>query len=816
MKQISKITYSFLLLTMLLVSCGPVTRVPSVVPTGTTNLPIPTSVPPTLVGIPPTETGTPKPRAEDYQLLPWSANDPYHESLIQTSSQDYYIGFNQTRNAYDRVMYAQQLLRDSASDWRDVAWKMVQNYPTGVKLPGMRENQDLLAFLMEDLLNNEKITPEDLHTLVEARLPSYYGCYSTNIADVPSRQGSYLIVNNLFGDGQDARLFFTGNCMGTAIYALHTVNGQYHVDKVRDWQALEITFAGYGLTLNASEDVNKNGIPEVIVEVSHWASGGFPFYGKNIEFYEWDLGEQKFWSDDTEVFEEVVCFDYSPCDDQWKITDEDISGIHPLVVRELHVTMTDEFGEASTCDPLVIEHKYLWEHGKFRDYEQRLLPPTDERIECRISWALPVLNLELNTSQAIDIISESLDGWPASMNKIWGPASQDYFALRLGLYYDIHEREDEAVSLLKTVAEHPYNSDFQFVPELASAYLETRATQGKAKACVELRLLQQQAEFDMESFVYVPVEAIREKWGIGPAVWREEIDEICDEKNVVELLAQQAQIVSIVQWLGEFHLQSSVLQTIHDKPSLHVWMVSLPTQFLSWNEDGTALERFEDQQIWLLVATPAGSLAAYVDDASKGAQLSVGTLNLDQSGLLITIEPDDAYVQRFSIFHVAPNGAVQSELSDFYVDGFVDHEKNEIVTLTEVDGSGQPEVAVYRWNSAAQSLDRRIINFDFQEAQDTAEMLLFQERDYEKTILYINEFLMQAPPEEQVPMYCDSGNCNYYPEWYRPYLRYLLAMAHELLGDVYEARSAYFALWQDFPEHPFGLVAQHRLGKRQP
>jgi hypothetical protein len=131
-------------------------------------------------------------------------------------------------------------------------------------------------------------------------------------------------------------------------------------------------------------------------------------------------------------------------------------------------------------------------------------------------------------------------------------------------------------------------------------------------------------------------------------------------------------------------------------------------------------------------------------------------------------------------------------------------------------GGEQPDIDVYSWNTGLGKLDKRTINFDFSKAQGEAERLVFRERDFVQAILYINMFFAQAPPEPKEVLYCQSSDCIYYPDWYRPYMRYLLALAYEMSGRTEEARDTYFALWQDYPSNIFGLTAEHRLIPARP
>jgi hypothetical protein len=815
MKYATKSYLVLFLLVLIAASCGPVTPVSTPANTSTSSFPTSTQIATATL----TLTPTPQPGSTDYRLVAWSADDDYYLKLAETQSQEFYVGFNNSFQRYGPVFQAERLLREPSNDWRDTAWKIVANYPKGIPLPGMRQGQDLLAFLMEDLLNNEKISLEELGAIVQDRIQMHWECYRAQITESPLKQGNYLVVNKLFGDQQNGWIFYTGSCEGTAIYALRKTDNQYRIEKLRGWQALEMTAAGYHLSLDTAGDVNNNGLPEVVINVSFGASGTPPVLTDNVEFSEWDQSKEIFLNDSTERFEDV-CDSFESCKDEWSIAKAPLQGIHPLIVKELHETMLDDIEGSSVCDHLVIEHAYLWYEGNFIEQKQTLLPASDEHIACQLSWALQVLNKKpAESAVATHIISEALAVWPDSMNEMWGPASKDYFALRLGLAYDLTGNQDKALALIQNVAEDPTHPDFDFASQLASTYLVVRSEQGKVQACQEINLLQTESELSEGPFVFAPLKGLKKKWGFGAWVWMYHIDDICDEKHALELSVQQlrpSQFETINQWLTMLGLRPLSIQTIFESDALTTWLVSLPSPYFRLAHDGTTLEKLYDQQLWLFSKSSNGINASYIDDIDQNTKLLTDYLGLDQSGFLVVLESIQPGFQRFFIFHVESNGEIQSQLYDYYVDGFVDHKTNEIMTIAGSYGSEQPEVAVYRWNAELERLDKRIINFDFARAQDEVERLVFQEHDYEQAILYINKFLIQAPPEPKEFLYCHYSDCTYYPDWYRPYMRYLLALAYELSGRQEQARDAYFLLWKDYPDNGFGLAAEHRLTQRRP
>jgi hypothetical protein len=98
-------------------------------------------------------------------------------------------------------------------------------------------------------------------------------------------------------------------------------------------------------------------------------------------------------------------------------------------------------------------------------------------------------------------------------------------------------------------------------------------------------------------------------------------------------------------------------------------------------------------------------------------------------------------------------------------------------------------------------------------------------------IVHINKFLLESPPEQVFSPLCYDNIarnyadietdprillCDLPPEWYRPYLRYLLGVAYELASQPELAKLTFYALWKDYPTNLFGVAASQRLIPTQP
>jgi len=815
MRMVSKVVSDILFCSILLVSCGGVTPVPTVV----TSIPTSIALTPTPdFTATPSPTATLPPSANDYRLRPWSADDDYYSNLMKEYGKNFYLGIESNRYRYNLIFQAENLLRNPSNNWRDVAWQIVADYPKGISFPGMRPGEDLTAFLLEDLLNTQNIKPDELIKTVNGKLPIPWGCGRNEIVDSSSKQGDFLFVKDLFGVDNDGWVFFVGSCPGVAVYALHNADNLYRVEKLRDWQALEIPAAGFVLLLDKVEDVNNNGIPEIVIDELFGASGTPPGRGETIEFYEWNASKASFDNDSIKMVEDV-CVIYEPCENGWRVEKTNLQGLRPVVINEQYATMYQDIDGTASCGNYIIEHKYLWKNAKFIEQDQSVLPPTDKRVECQLSWALQALKRNPGKIDiAAEIISSQLTNWTKEMNDMWGPASKDYFAFRLGLAYDMTGYEKVALALIQDVADNPSDIDHHFFSQLASSYLDVRSKRGKVAACEEISLLQSESEDKNTYAIYVPINKLREIWGVGAAIWMYRVDPVCDGKRALELLAQQtpaSQIGDIGNWFTKIGMEPISIKVINESKGLIIWTVSLPVQYLRFTGSGAAFERINSQQVWLFTKSPQLFRAVHVDGIDR-IDISADFLPLDQDDALVVIPTGSADPQDFFIFHILSDGEIFTELSDYYVNGFVDQSSGEITTISQGYLDSQPEIAVYTWDRNLEKLDKKIINFDFVNPQDKAEGYIFQDRNFPQAILYINKLLVQSPLEPKSMSSCYYSSCDYYPEWYRPYLRYLLALSYEMSGQMDQARDAYYALWQDYPTNIFGFASGHRLNLAKP
>jgi len=432
---------------------------------------------------------------------------------------------------------------------------------------------------------------------------------------------------------------------------------------------LEIPAAGFELLLDTVGDVNDNGVPEIVIDELFGASGMPPGRGEMIEFYEWGPSKATFGTDSVRMIEDV-CYMYQPCENGWRVEKNKLQGFYPIVINEQHATMYQDIDGASICDNFIVEHVYFWKNAKLIEQKQSVLPPTDKRIECQLSWAFQDLKRDTNKmDMATKIIAAALTNWPEEMNTMWGPASKDYFAFKLGLAYDMSGHEETALSLIQDVASNSSDPDYQFVSQLASNYLDVRSKQRKMKACNEIDLLQSESEYTNIPLysIYTPIDKLRTIWGYGALIWLYKVDPICDESHSLELLAKStpvSHIKSVESWFTKLGVKPTGVNIIIDSGELRVWIITLPVENLRFKESGTAFERIDSQQAWLITQSSQLFRAARVDGVDQISDETASYLSLGQDGSLVVIPINEVDSQYFFIFHVLPNGEIQTELTD--------------------------------------------------------------------------------------------------------------------------------------------------------
>lgn len=106
---------------------------------------------------------------------------------------------------------------------------------------------------------------------------------------------------------------------------------------------------------------------------------------------------------------------------------------------------------------------------------------------CTVGWA-DTAGEHGRIDLALPLVASALENWPAELDDIWGPAAQDYFRLKLGVWYADTGQTELARKSLESVRDRPANPDFSMASRLAAAYLSGYGENADAAAgCLAIR-----------------------------------------------------------------------------------------------------------------------------------------------------------------------------------------------------------------------------------------------------------------------------------------------------------------------------------------
>jgi hypothetical protein len=125
-----------------------------------------------------------------------------------------------------------------------------------------------------------------------------------------------------------------------------------------------------------------------------------------------------------------------------------------------------------TCPPYQVKGVYAWEEGRYH-LSGPLLPAfdPDQPIECAVGW-VSVAALFGLYDDAIPLLSATLADWPTELNEVWGPSAEDYFRLKLGVWYAQRGEAELAQEALEHVRDRPANPEFVVASHFAEAFLD--------------------------------------------------------------------------------------------------------------------------------------------------------------------------------------------------------------------------------------------------------------------------------------------------------------------------------------------------------
>ena len=805
MKPATKPCTILFLIVFLTVSCGPVTPIPPAIVTSTPK-PIATAIPTqTATSIPAKRVSPtsflpsswvytpPELGPSAFKLKPWTEGDysffisSMNDGSLLNSS-PLFLPVFQSFYGYEYLLYTGQV---NIND--DLVWKIAQMSPIGVSLPGMRKDEGYFEFLVEKLLNEEKVSVDDLPTVLKS-----HGFSVTNTFEVKDFYGKN--DEALFFDAFDENGYLN---LG-AIFVIRRLNGLYYVDKIKSWQWMFGLGLGRDYTFDNSVDANHNGFPEFIIEEYEGHSGQPPTGALTVWSYEWNDKLEEYRINSFVIFNTRDCND-GACDGKWEVGKTNSKGIPSFIIQEYFPTQ----GE---CPDLTTQQSYRWDGKEYPLEQSTILPPSSEKENCRIGWAEAAIRIQergWQNDQAIQIISDALDQWPDAMDIDWGPASRDYFRLRLGIWMDLRGESGEALKLLGPLAESPFISNYPLPSQAAKAYLSQRKNNGLINACqkanetwssvIEKRI--------PDPFGYEMTERARQFLGFASDRWDYGIynfSSICSEDEAI------------------FATARNLSKNLSPNPAS--WFRSVGRSvYLTKQEDFDQ----NGQTDWLVIA-----------QRSKGSEFSTAwfffgdsnkyhvfefeeTLDSLSPSLWRVIQPDEEsrpiYLIQLEkalwIFRVNRDQQVESLVDDYGVTSLQIDQSKSLRLKTSVedwDYKGEKNKD-YVWDSPSQTFISSFEEYDFEGARQKVEQMIFQDRDFSSAISFMQQFIAESPREYLMTSSCDPNGCEYRPERYYPFMYYMMGLAYEMSEQPVQATRTYYFLWKNYPDSPYALMAQNKL-----
>jgi len=377
---------------------------------------------------------TPQYSASNYHLRPWAESDS--NTLINRTLNLDYSQWDPSNLAKAKFVFeAERLLRfPNSPNWFDSAWDTALVDPHGIPLAQMRPGQTFFSYLVEHLLNQEGIKPEQLPDALEK-----YGFHI---------YGSIIQVDNLFGDGQEAFIFVTkvvspqlfGEFRG--VFGLHYVNERYQVETLMDWGIFHMPSFWLDDSLQVVGDINGDGIPEVIVEEdAYWsAMSGDATDTKDLNIFEWQSTQQVFAIYDFFVYKQH-CGDPPICKDrwEWKFGEMNGSGTRPLIVTKFAIHEGDATGQPNQVSTFTWSEisQHPVNPGSDRNLETDQITVSEHEVE-------RLLFQERDFPAAIIHIKELLAKIPP--NSTNQPDRYDpYLRYLLGIAYELNAQPQQAV-----------------------------------------------------------------------------------------------------------------------------------------------------------------------------------------------------------------------------------------------------------------------------------------------------------------------------------------------------------------------------------
>jgi hypothetical protein len=641
--------------------------------------------------------------------------------------------------------------------------------------------------LTEEALNSGETTPEDLGKWFEANH------WNLKVVSSISQVG-------LMERGAPAWIFNISN--EDLIYSIFVLekssSGSFHLVALSpSWDLY------WKKSVNLSiQDLNHNNRPEITVLTQMGGSGHHPYCQVRYDAFEWNGSELKslFSQPFSEGAIDCAQISFKP----------DVSGVQVIHTQ----TVTWFNGCKLHGYNFIVDETYRWNGQAYGPPEVKPRPLSSSELnpnwmECILGWALQA---GLDDTQAHQAVLSALPNWTTGMDDLWGPASKDYFLLRLGLWEYQNGDLSKARSRLEQLRDHPVNPDYPQLSQLAGHFLAKEIAIGAVAAAQTLdRELKWAYDQYISSGSYTfDTDPLRKAWGFADPDWTEGDFFYLDPSPFFAQSLKIAHLGSksdLVDWAKQQQISLSGLEEADvDGDGLKDWIFLASTSNFG-----------EYYDLWTVLQKPSGPVAVKINNI--GGRY---TLNPSRAEVIETTVPDHhrmvfyQWAGQLLAFHLVFQSAGPQAVIDFRtshpyevdakVDNFRLKKSPDTVLLTVQWNDGADN---YRWDDKSAAWIAQGFSIARQEENIAqAEKLIYQDQQPEKATALLKDFLNRPIREDYI---WASGVDIINPPRIRPYALYLLGLAYELSGDTNQAVQTYLQLWREYPDNPASLIVRHKL-----
>jgi hypothetical protein len=631
--------------------------------------------------------------------------------------------------------------------------------------------------ILEDALNQGKLQPENVEEWIYNNM-AVLNVDTIRTSNLFSDENPVWVYNIIKFDGYwQITLFVTQNEEGIFTVSIFSDDNWENMHR---WN--------YELRI---QDLNNNGIPEIIRDRLSWWHYGIEDLEKDISIYEWNNGNYLPLLPDNPF---IHIFRKETEDDLnvWMFEDQP-DGSKMIIGKQ--TTPTTE-----KCPPYIEYENYFWTGHSFEFDHIDVEPlPDNTSEECKVIWTLAAGQRNPDT---IPVIKNALSNWPVSLEDEFGPAAKDYLALWMAEAAALQGDTHLALDTLDALIQNPYNPEYSAVTKMAQAYKNTYQNKGPYLACLsvdrwkstdKIRLNNYNTSFSEEF-----LQTLVNHWGFSDVNYASAYP--CDPQTTFEAWMQNQTFATksqLIRWLYENGVQWIGLRQMDiNNDGRMDWLVI--THLL--NNDNMklwAILQLEDRILPIEINTSFENIETLTISINQYFPPDHGNpVQVYQMGNQVvafqTIERNGQYYP----FIQFTAGTTENPTRGVEI-------KDDILTIYFKHGMSQ-----YQWHDQPQRFELLQSTADESDSPSLEE-LLFVEQNPQAVINELEAWFKSINPATE------NSWESYYIENTLPYRTYLLGLAYELNGQDQKAIQTYYNLWQTYPENPFTTIARYKLEKME-